>query len=281
MASTFVYDEDDGRKSIFIYLPKWVEKTLVKDLLAELDATKDNEWFQGRGIGGNKTPRLVRWHEDDYLSYRFSGETVKASKWTPTVLRLKAVIADKVPDLLAKYADYDTHQDLNSVLINKYRTENDSVSAHSDDEPAFSLNPTIASVSIGASRNFTVRRMTDEKRKTIWAGRVKTLDSYIDVLSKLSKVTKDAEEADEYKGMLQSAKTSRALIYHAKASKKHEGIKLSFVLGEGDLLIMAGAAQDFWLHEVPKAKGRTTGRRYNFTFRPFLIPPLADLRSLL
>jgi alkylated DNA repair dioxygenase AlkB len=44
---------------------------------------------------------------------------------------------------------------------------------------------------------------------------------------------------------------------------------LSFELGEGDLLIMAGATQHTWEHALVKTK-QTTGARLNLTFRTVL-----------
>jgi alkylated DNA repair dioxygenase AlkB len=52
----------------------------------------------------------------------------------------------------------------NSVLLNRYRSGQDSVSWHADDEPEFGKNPVIASVSFGESRLFQFRH---KKRKEL------------------------------------------------------------------------------------------------------------------
>ena len=49
----------------------------------------------------------------------------------------------------------------NSVLVNLYRNGQDYVSWHSDDEPELGNNPTIASVSFGATRRFVLRHKSD------------------------------------------------------------------------------------------------------------------------
>jgi len=55
-------------------------------------------------------------------------------------------------------------QSFNAVLINLYRSGNDSVSWHADDEPELGPNPVVASVSYGASRPFELKhRHSDEK----------------------------------------------------------------------------------------------------------------------
>jgi len=48
-----------------------------------------------------------------------------------------------------------------SVLLNLYRTGDDSVAWHSDDEQELGINPTIASVSFGATRAFKFRPIED------------------------------------------------------------------------------------------------------------------------
>ena len=45
----------------------------------------------------------------------------------------------------------------NSLLANLYRDGNDSVGWHSDDEKELGTNPMIASVSLGASRRFSLK----------------------------------------------------------------------------------------------------------------------------
>jgi alkylated DNA repair dioxygenase AlkB len=49
----------------------------------------------------------------------------------------------------------------NSVLLNLYRDQNDSVGWHSDNEPELGANPTIASVSLGEQRDFLLRHRTN------------------------------------------------------------------------------------------------------------------------
>ena len=51
-----------------------------------------------------------------------------------------------------------TATQFNSVLVNFYRDGNDKVDWHADDEKALGVDPVIASVSLGASRKFRMRR---------------------------------------------------------------------------------------------------------------------------
>ena len=58
-----------------------------------------------------------------------------------------------------------TGRKFNSVLLNYYRDGNDTVGWHADDEPGLGLTPFIASLSLGAERDFVLRRNDDPKAK--------------------------------------------------------------------------------------------------------------------
>jgi alkylated DNA repair dioxygenase AlkB len=47
--------------------------------------------------------------------------------------------------------------------------------------------------------------------------------------------------------------------------------QLSFSVGHGTLIIMAGTMQRFWKHEVPKTR-QNVGERINLTFRKIMLP---------
>ena len=57
----------------------------------------------------------------------------------------------------------------NSVLLNLYRSGEDGVSWHADDEPDLGADPTIGSISLGAARKFQFRRINDpaERRELV------------------------------------------------------------------------------------------------------------------
>ena len=54
----------------------------------------------------------------------------------------------------------------NSCLANLYRDGSDSMGYHSDDEPELGPRPTIASISLGARRNFALRHRVSRQRWT-------------------------------------------------------------------------------------------------------------------
>lgn len=67
-------------------------------------------------------------------------------QWTPVIKMLK----DRVEEV--------TGYIFNSALANLYRDGHDHVSWHSDDEISLGVQPVIASLSFGDSRNFELRK---------------------------------------------------------------------------------------------------------------------------
>lgn len=90
-------------------------------------------------------PRLNAWYGDEGAEYAYSGHQLVRHPWTAALQQLK----NKLEVALCCT--------FNSVLINYYRDGNDSVSWHADDEPELGDKPTIASLSFGATRRFSLK----------------------------------------------------------------------------------------------------------------------------
>src|SRR5262249_1847509 len=88
-------------------------------------------------------PRLIAWAGD--LGYRYSGQTLEPRPFTETAARLLARVRD------AAGAPF------NHVLVNRYRSGDDSMGLHADDEPELGPDPVVAIVSLGAARRLAVR----------------------------------------------------------------------------------------------------------------------------
>ena len=95
-------------------------------------------------------PRLTAWFGDKGKTYMYSGITVEPEPWTPILSEIKSRIEEV------------SNVTFNSVLLNYYRNERDSVSWHSDDEPELGKNPIIGSVSFGDVRTFQLKHKTDK-----------------------------------------------------------------------------------------------------------------------
>lgn len=181
------------------FYPDFFDEPEAARLLAEL--TQAIDWRQdqirlfGRWVD---QPRLTAWHGDPGCSYTYSGMTMQPRAWTAELLAIKERI-EPVAGVV-----------FNSVLLNYYRTERDSMGWHADDEKELGENPVIASVNLGATRRFHFK--------------------------------------------------------HKHLKDQRVGLDLT----AGSLLIMAGATQHFWLHQVPKSAW-ARGPRINLTFRAILI----------
>lgn len=121
------------------FLPPDVADHYFKVLLKETAWREEEVLVWGKR---HKQPRLVAWYGDAGTQYTYSGSTLTPMPWTPALLELK----EKVQ------AASGAH--FNSVLLNQYRNNNDSMGWHSDNEPELGTTPTIASLSLGESRVF-------------------------------------------------------------------------------------------------------------------------------
>ena len=88
---------------------------------------------------------LSTWYADNGVNYEYSGVVRVAHPMTPLLEQIKSEL------------ETFTGTAFNSVLVNLYRDGKDSVSWHSDNEAINGREPTIASVSLGATRRFDLR----------------------------------------------------------------------------------------------------------------------------
>jgi alkylated DNA repair dioxygenase AlkB len=100
-------------------------------------------------------PRLTAWYGDPDARYVYSGIELDPLPWTPRLIAIKASV-EKV-----------TGNRFNSVLLNYYRNERDSMGMHSDDEPELGALPAIASLSFGDARTLVFRHRFDRSHKPI------------------------------------------------------------------------------------------------------------------
>jgi alkylated DNA repair dioxygenase AlkB len=112
---------------------------------------------------------LSTWYADNGVDYEYSGVVRVAHPMTPLLDQIKAEL------------ETFTGTAFNSVLVNLYRDGKDSVSWHSDNEAINGREPTIASVSLGATRRFDLRH-----KATKHTVRVDLEDGSLVVMSGLS-----------------------------------------------------------------------------------------------
>jgi alkylated DNA repair dioxygenase AlkB len=97
-------------------------------------------------------PRLTAWYGDPGATYMYSGIRNEPHRWTVPLLELQGMLEDA------------TGVSYNSVLLNRYRDGQDGLSWHADDEPELGDSPVIASISLGAARDFALRRSGETRQ---------------------------------------------------------------------------------------------------------------------
>ncbi len=111
-------------------------------LLAGIPWKHDEAVIFGKHI---VTARKVAWYGDADFSYTYSGTTKQALAWTAELAALR--------DLVGRL----TGTAFNSCLLNLYHDGNEGMAWHSDDETSLGKNSSIASVSLGAEREFRLK----------------------------------------------------------------------------------------------------------------------------
>ena len=90
-------------------------------------------------------PRKHAAYGETGVKYTYSGATVAAKPWTKTLILIK----NKVEEL--------TSFSYNFVLVNRYADGNDRMGFHKDDEKELDTSVPIASLSLGAARDFVFK----------------------------------------------------------------------------------------------------------------------------
>ena len=121
-------------------------KLLMEKILWQQDFIK----FYGKEM---PIPRLTAWYGETDKPYTYSGIPMKPHYWSDDLLEIK------------KRIELVTGVEFTSVLLNQYRTGNDSVSWHADDEKELGRNPIIGSVSFGAVRTFQFKHKENKELK--------------------------------------------------------------------------------------------------------------------
>ena len=118
----------------------------------------ETNWRQDRIQVWGKShlqPRLTAWHGDAGSTYQYSGIHLVPQNWTATLRQIQHDIS------------HATGHQFNSVLLNLYRDQQDSMGWHSDDEPELGRNPVIASFSLGATRSFKLKHKTRPEQHSL------------------------------------------------------------------------------------------------------------------
>jgi hypothetical protein len=133
---------------ILLYKEAFFPHDMADRYFAEL--RDHSAWEQKPGIFGYLQPRLIAAYGEPGLVYRYSGRDNVALPWTPTLLEIK----QKIESIEGQY---------NYCLLNRYRSGQDSMGLHADDEPE--VGHIIGSLSLGATRTFRIKH--NESKETM------------------------------------------------------------------------------------------------------------------
>ena len=129
-----------------LYVPGWLDPSaadqLLSDCLRDLDWSSPSIRMFGREL---PIPRRHAFVGDPGIRYRWSGLEQRAEPWPPALRAVRRRLAE-------------IGLGFNSLLANHYRSGNDSMGWHADDESELGAMPVIATVSLGQERKLRFRR---------------------------------------------------------------------------------------------------------------------------
>lgn len=125
------------------YIPNMIKPNILEDIFNNLIDLIDWDFDTFKIMGKNITlKRRTAFYGDKSIFYNYSGNNREAKIWTEELLFLK------------KKVEHKTNIVFNSVLLNDYADGEVGMGWHSDDETELGINPRIASLSMGVSRDF-------------------------------------------------------------------------------------------------------------------------------
>ncbi|KAF3940339.1 hypothetical protein ABW19_dt0201804 [Dactylella cylindrospora] len=120
-----------------------------------------------------RTPRYTTVYGVDAYSFFLDDDKrilldAKTKKPIPTD-RYKSCVCDPRPipqclEVLKNIVEQETGDSFNFILVNYYASGDDSITYHSDDERFLGPNPTIASMSLGTTRDFLMKHKEDKNQ---------------------------------------------------------------------------------------------------------------------
>lgn len=139
---------DDLIPNRLAYYPGFLPRLFATRLMGQLqdECLWHNERLKVRGGLEVPFPRLVAWHGDPGVSYRYSGVDHAPADWTPGLNDVRTRLKELFPDEL-----------INGCLLNWYRDGRDSIGRHGDREDDLVPDSPIMCVTLGTTRKLIFR----------------------------------------------------------------------------------------------------------------------------
>jgi alkylated DNA repair dioxygenase AlkB len=145
-----VMSEDDS----FVLVDNFPEQQILEDCVNDVSESL-NEYPEIKIYGKVcKQRRCVGFFSDVSVGYQYSNQRADSKPMTDSLNSMLTLVNSKYN------ANY------NGILVNKYKTGEDYISAHSDDERNLHKTAGVVSISYGATRKFRIRSKKDKKLKT-------------------------------------------------------------------------------------------------------------------
>jgi alkylated DNA repair dioxygenase AlkB len=140
----------DGTVNYYGRVMSWAEADrYLQVLLDTIEWRNDEAVIFGQRI---ETKRKVAWYGETAFEYTYSNMTKTALPWTAELLALKTLV------------EAQTGETYNSCLLNLYHNGTEGMAWHSDGERDLQENGAIASLSLGAERNFAFKHKQTKQR---------------------------------------------------------------------------------------------------------------------
>lgn len=137
-----------------IYFPSFLSLEESNSLFLEL--LENTPWQQDEiMVYGKKypQPRLTALYGNEEKPYSYSNIVMHPHHWTSSLEKIKLLVENI------------SNVNFTTVLLNYYRDGNDGNGWHADNEKELGSNPIIASLSLGAERNFQLKHNNDASQK--------------------------------------------------------------------------------------------------------------------
>tara|TARA_B100000674_G_C37536601_1_gene776383 strand:+ start:18 stop:653 length:636 start_codon:yes stop_codon:yes gene_type:complete len=142
---------------VFLYFDNILDKELFTNLQIWLGSL---DYKNGYSIAGKQIPRQQIWYQENnkYFceNWKYRYDRWRSEKYNDFLKNIQNKIQEKVCSAIKEYPGIPT-PNINSCLINKYRTGKDSIPPHRDCLDSFGEFPTIANFSIGDEREIMFR----------------------------------------------------------------------------------------------------------------------------
>jgi alkylated DNA repair dioxygenase AlkB len=151
---TNIIQEFDYSPSVFYYIPNFLNELDQENIMTYLDNTKD---FKPNPKYNDKISREQKWFQKDN-KYFCPQWKMRYPHWTSSDMD------DTIRNMINKVQDFTSSipniniPNINSCLVNKYKTGENFIAPHRDSEISFGEEPTIIGLSLGAKRTIFFER---------------------------------------------------------------------------------------------------------------------------